>query len=100
MFKKLSTIALAIALMSMSPSLLNAAPAPAQKKPVQNISPKRHPNLARAQRQTANAFASITAAQQANEFDLAGHAAKAKELLDQANKELKQAAEVSNVNHQ
>jgi hypothetical protein len=72
----------------------------AQKKPAQNVSPKRHPNLAAAQRLTAQAFEKITAAQQANEWDLAGHAAKAKELLDQANKELKQAAEVSNINHQ
>jgi hypothetical protein len=36
------------------------------------------------------------AAQTANEFDMAGHAAKAKELLDQANNELKQAAEAAN----
>jgi hypothetical protein len=99
MLKKLSAIAV-LGLMTMTPSLIGAAAPPAQKKPVQNVSPKRHPNLARAQRQTAAAFQSITAAQQANEFDLAGHAAKAKELLDEANKELKQAAEVSNVNHQ
>jgi hypothetical protein len=98
MLKKLSTITL-LGLMSMTPAIVNAAP-PAQKKPVQNISCQKHPNLCRAQKQTDNAFKSITAAQEANEFDLAGHAAKAKDLLDQANKELKQAAEVSNVNHQ
>ncbi len=72
----------------------------AQKKPAQNVSPKRHPNIAAAQRLTAQAYEKITAAQQANEWDLAGHAAKAKELLDQANQELKKAAEVSNINHQ
>ena len=72
----------------------------AQKKPVQNVSPKRHPNIAAAQRLTAQAYEKITAAQQANEWDLAGHAQKAKELLDQANQELKKAAEVSNINHQ
>jgi len=72
----------------------------AQKKPVQNVSPRRHPNIAAAQRLTEQAFNKITAAQQANEWDLAGHAAKAKELLDQANQELKKAAEVSNINHQ
>lgn len=72
----------------------------AQKKPVQDISAKRHPNLAAAQRLTDQAFRKITAAQDANEFDLAGHAKHAKELLDQANEELKKAAEVSNVNHQ
>jgi hypothetical protein len=35
-------------------------------------------------------------AQRANEWDLAGHAQKAKELLDQVNNELKLAAEASN----
>ena len=66
--------------------------------PKQNVSAARHPNLAAAQRLTAQAFEKITAAQEANEFDLAGHAAKAKTLLDQANNELKQAAEQSNAN--
>jgi hypothetical protein len=72
----------------------------AQKKPAENVSPRKHPNIAAAQRLTVQAFEKITAAQQANEFDLAGHAAHAKELLDQANQELKKAAEVSNINHQ
>lgn len=70
----------------------------AQKKPVENVSPKKHPNIAAAQRLTDQAFQKITAAQEANEFDLAGHAKHAKELLDQANQELKKAAEVSNIN--
>lgn len=70
----------------------------AQKKPVENVSPKRHPNIAAAQRLVDQAFQKITAAQEANEFDLAGHAKHAKELLDQANEELKKAAEVSNIN--
>lgn len=35
-------------------------------------------------------------AQKANEWDLGGHAQKAKELLDESNKELKLAAEASN----
>jgi hypothetical protein len=76
-----------------------ATAAMAQQQPVRDISAKRHPNLARAQRQTDMAYQSIVAAQQANEFDLGGHAQKAKDLLDQANRELKQAAEVSNANH-
>jgi hypothetical protein len=79
--------------------VLVGAAALAAPPPAQNVSPKRHPNLAAAQRLTAQAFQKITAAQQANEFDLAGHAAKAKELLDQANNELKQAAQTSNANH-
>lgn len=70
----------------------------AQKKPAQNVSPKRHPNLAAAQKLSAQAYQKIVAAQQANEWDLQGHAQKAKELLDQANQELKQAAEASNDN--
>ncbi len=68
------------------------------QKPAQNVSPKRHPNLAAAQRLSENAYQKIVAAQQANEFDLAGHAQKAKDLLDQVNKELKQAAGASNRN--
>jgi hypothetical protein len=76
-----------------------ATAAVAQQQPVRDVSAKRHPNLARAQRQTDAAYKSIVAAQQANEFDLGGHAQKAKDLLDQANQELKQAAEVSNANH-
>jgi len=38
------------------------------------------------------------AAQVANEFDMNGHAAEAKELLEQASKELKEAAEAANEN--
>jgi hypothetical protein len=64
--------------------------------PPENVSPKHHPNLAAAQRLIDQAFNKITAAQNANEFDLGGHAAKAKDLLDQANKELKLAAETAN----
>jgi hypothetical protein len=74
--------------------LLTAATAWAQK-PVENISPKKHPNLAAAQRLVDQAFNKITAAQEANEFDLGGHAAKAKALLDEANIELKRAAEAA-----
>jgi len=68
------------------------------QKPVRNVAPGRHPNLAAAQRLSAQAYNKIVAAQQANEWDLAGHAQKAKDLLDQANRELKQAAEAANRN--
>ena len=70
----------------------------AQGPPARNVNPGRHPNLAAAQRLTDQAFNKITAAQEANEWDMAGHAAKAKELLDQANRELKLAAEAANRN--
>jgi hypothetical protein len=66
--------------------------------PVENVG-KRHPNLAAAQRLTHQAWEKISAAQQANEFDMQGHAAKAKDLLDQANTELKAAAEAANAHH-
>jgi hypothetical protein len=64
--------------------------------PKENVSGKRHPNLAAAQRLSQQAWEKVTAAQQANEWDLNGHAAKAKELLDQVNRELKLAAETAN----
>ena len=66
------------------------------KPPVRNVSGKRHPNIAAAQRMSQQAFEKITAAQQANEWDMQGHAQKAKELLEQVNNELKQAAEAAN----
>ena len=77
--------------------LLSGAVAPAQK-PKDNVSAARHPNIAAAQRFCTQAWEKIVAAQQANEFDMSGHAQKAKDLLDQVNKELKMAAEAANRN--
>jgi hypothetical protein len=68
------------------------------EKPARNVSGKRHPNLAAAQRLCQNAYGKITDAQKANEWDLDGHAKTAKELLEKVNAELKQAAEASNDN--
>ena len=65
-------------------------------KPVDNVSHARHPNIAAAQHLSTQAYEKIVAAQKANEFDLGGHAQKAKDLLEQANRELKEAAETSN----
>lgn len=67
------------------------------QRPVQNVNPGRHPNIAAAQRLTEQAFTRISMAQQANEYDMNGHAQRAKDLLDQANRELKLAAETANV---
>jgi hypothetical protein len=67
--------------------------------PERNVNPGRHPNLAAAQRLSRQAFEKIVAAQEANEWDLDGHAQKAKDLLDQANNELKAAAQAANRNH-
>ena len=64
--------------------------------PADNISRHRHPNLAAAQRLCTQAWERIGAAQRTNEFDMGGHAQKAKELLDQVNRELKLAAETAN----
>jgi hypothetical protein len=66
------------------------------QRPKQDISGRRHPNLAAAQRLSEQAWQKVVAAQEANEFDMQGHAQKAKELLDQVNRELKLAAEAAN----
>jgi hypothetical protein len=67
--------------------------------PKDNVSGNKHPNLAAAQHLSRQAWEKINAAQQANEWDMNGHAAKARELLDQVNNELKLAAEAANHNH-
>ena len=64
--------------------------------PERDISHHRHPNLAAAQDLSRKAYDKIVAAQQANEWDMDGHAQRAKELLDQGNRELKEAAEAAN----
>jgi hypothetical protein len=57
-----------------------------------------HPNLQAAHADIKNAIMKITAAQKANEYDMEGHAAKAKELLGQAEHEITLAAEAANAN--
>jgi hypothetical protein len=71
----------------------------AQGPPADNVNPHRNPNLAAAQRLITQAFDKIAAAQRSNEFDMEGHAQKAKDLLDQANRELKMAAEAADHPH-
>jgi hypothetical protein len=66
--------------------------------PKKNVSAARHPNLAAAQRLSAQAYQKIIDAQQANEWDMQGHAQKAKNLLDEVNNELKAAAAAANKN--
>ena len=63
------------------------------------MSPYRHGNIARAQEFSRNAFDAMTQAQQANEFDMGGHAERAKQLLAEANDEMKLAAEWANHRH-
>ena len=57
-----------------------------------------HPNLAAAQTFIEKAINKVSAAQIANEFDMNGHAAKAKNLLEQAYAEIKLAALAANAN--
>jgi hypothetical protein len=71
----------------------------ASARPVQNIDPGRHPNLASAQRLCAQAFDRVDAAQKANEWDMGGHAQKAKDILIKVNDELKEAALAANKEH-
>jgi hypothetical protein len=78
--------------------LFLAATSGLAQKPEKDINAKHHPNLAAAQRLSRQAWEKIVAAQQANEWDMNGHAQKAKDLLDQVNTELKLAAEAANKN--
>lgn len=78
-------------------SLLIGGVALAQR-PRDNVSAARHPNLAAAQRLSRQAWEKVVAAQEANEWDMQGHAQKAKNLLDEVNNELKLAAEAANRN--
>jgi len=56
----------------------------------------RHGNLRAAQKLIERAINKITAAQVDNEYDMDGHAARAKALLDQAYAEIKLAARAAN----
>jgi hypothetical protein len=87
-----------VSLVLCSAALALAATAVAAR-PANNVSHARHPNLAAAQRLTNQAYNRVIDAQKANEFDLGGHAAKAKALLEEANNELKAAALTSNAHH-
>jgi F0F1-type ATP synthase membrane subunit b/b' len=82
----------------MLASVLMFASSVAFAKPATNVSAKKHPNIAAAQKLAKQAYDKITAAQKANEYDMEGHAAKAKDLLEQVNAELKAAAEAANEN--
>jgi hypothetical protein len=64
--------------------------------PVVNIDSHRHGNLAAAQSFIVQAYKKIEAAQHDNQGQLGGHAQKAKDLLTQADAELRLAANVSN----
>lgn len=65
-------------------------------EPHTDIDPARHGNLAAAQRYVRDAYDRIGDAQRANDGDLGGHAARARDILRQVNVELKLAAEAAN----
>jgi hypothetical protein len=64
-----------------------------------DIDMHKHPNLAEAQHHIQQAYQKIDEAQRANKDELGGHAEKAKDLLMQADRELKEAAEYANHEH-
>jgi len=63
------------------------------QRPVENIDPHRHPNLAEAQHHLQQAWGKTDEAQRENKDELGGHAARAKEHMEAADQELKAAAE-------
>ena len=64
----------------------------------QQVSAERHPNLAAAQDLIQQAIEKITDAQKANKYDMKGHAARAKQLLEEAYHEIWLAAQAANAN--
>ncbi|MGB9433054.1 MAG: hypothetical protein WBQ89_12490 [Candidatus Acidiferrum sp.] len=63
------------------------------QRPVENIDPHRHPNLAEAQHHLQQAWGKADEAQKENKDELGGHAQKAKDHMEAADQELKAAAE-------
>ena len=76
--------------------LAGVTAAVAAAQPKQTVSGAKHPNLAAAQDFCQKAYDKVVEAQGANEFDMQGHAQKAKNLLEQANTALKAAAQAAN----
>ena len=94
----MKTIVACVMSMGLGMALVGGYAAAKGDKPAVNTSAKRHPNLNAAQKLSEEAYQKITKAQEANEFDMDGHAKKAKELLEQVNTQLKEAAEAANKN--
>ena len=58
----------------------------------------KHPNLEAAHKLLQDATMKLTEAQKANEYDMAGHAAKAKQLINEAQTEIMEAAKAAAAN--
>jgi hypothetical protein len=84
--------------LSLSAALVTPVGLALAKDPPKSAIIAKHPNLDAAQKLTADAVGKLDLAQKANEYDLDGHAQKAKELLQQVNDEIKLAAESANTN--
>ena len=80
---------------ALSAAFLFGNIAMAQDAPRVNIG-ERHGNLRNAQENIVAAYDYVSNAQAANEDQLGGHAARAKELLREADHELRMAANVAN----
>lgn len=63
------------------------------QRPETDINPERHSNLAAAQHHVVEAYNKVVEAQKSNHDELGGHTERAIQLLDEANHELKAAAE-------
>ena len=68
----------------------------AAQEPSVDIDKRVHPNLAAAQQHIVEANRYIATAQKDNRYDMKDHAEKARQLLMQADQELKAAAEAAN----
>jgi hypothetical protein len=82
-------------LAALGGAVIAAGCASAQQRPVVDIG-DRHGNLREAQQLIVQAYDIIGRAQADNDSQLGGHAARAKELLSEADAELRAAADVSN----
>lgn len=66
----------------------------AAQQPTVDIDTDGHGNLSSAQEYVSMAWQRIDRAQKVNNYDMGGHAARAKELLEQADAEIRAAADV------
>lgn len=87
---------LALQRLLLSSLIISAAFAALAVEPAQDVDSQRHGNLAAAQNLVREAFDKVSEAQAANRSHLGGHAERAKQLMLQANEEIKLAATSAN----
>jgi hypothetical protein len=80
-------------------ALLFVAGIAVAQQPANNIDARRHPHLAAAQQHVVEAWQATETARTDNHEQLGGHAEKALEHLQAADRELKEAAEFANSHH-